>query len=149
MSIRARLIALVAAVAVGGYAFASWRLFDLISQSLPRCGSGADGPPRFAGDTPAAFGTEGLPADVGARVDTTAYAMPDYRDVTVRSRDGIDLAGWWVPGPHADSPAVVIVHGVGSCRHDPVVLLPAGMLHRQGFAVLLIDLGDQGDSPIR
>jgi dipeptidyl aminopeptidase/acylaminoacyl peptidase len=104
---------------------------------------------RFAGDSPAAFGTEGLPPDVGGRVDTAAYAMPDYRDVAVRSRDGIDLAAWWVPGPAADSPAVVMVHGVGSCRHDPVILLPAGMLHRQGFAVLLIDLGDQGDSPVR
>jgi dipeptidyl aminopeptidase/acylaminoacyl peptidase len=152
MSFRARLIALAATlamVAAIAYAAASWRLFDLISQSEPHCGTGDDGQPRFGAETPAAFGTEGLPADVGGRVDTAAYAMTDYRDVTVRSRDGIDLAAWWVPGPRPDSPAVVLAHGVGSCRRDPVVLLPAGMLHRNGFAVLLIDLREQGDSPVR
>jgi dipeptidyl aminopeptidase/acylaminoacyl peptidase len=152
MSFRARLVALAATlamVAAIAYAAASWRLFDLISQSEPHCGTGDDGRPRFGAETPAAFGTEGLPADVGGRVDTAAYAMTDYRDVTVRSRDGIDLAAWWVPGPRPDSPAVVLAHGVGSCRRDPVVLLPAGMLHRNGFAVLLIDLREQGDSPVR
>lgn len=148
MSVRARAFALAAGVVVVGYAVGSWRLFDLISGSQPRCGAGPGAPSRFS-DTPASFGSEGLPPDVGARVDTSRYAMPDYQDVTIRSRDGAaDLAAWWVPGPREDSPAVVVAHGLGSCRRDPVILLPAGMLHRNGFAVLLVDLRGQGDSPV-
>jgi dipeptidyl aminopeptidase/acylaminoacyl peptidase len=149
MAIRARLVALAAAAAVVGYAAASWRLYDLVSASTPHCGTGPDGQPRFGGVTPAAFGPEGLPPEIGRLVDTARYAMADYRDVTVRSRDGTSLAAWWVPGPRPDSPAVVVVHGVGSCKRDPVILLPAGMLHRNGFAVLLVDLGDQGESAAR
>lgn len=149
MSIRARVVALLAGLLVVGYAAASWRLFDLISASQPHCGTGPDGRPRFAGSTPASFGTEGLPPEVGALVDTASYAMPAYEDVTIPSRDGsVELAAWWVPGPRADSPAVVMAHGIGSCRRDPVMLLPAGMLHRNGFAVLLVDLREQGDSPV-
>ncbi len=148
MSIRARVVALAVGLLVVGYAVASWRLFDLISGSQPRCGAGAGSASRFD-DTPAAFGTEGLPPEVGGLVDTRTYAMPSYEDVTIRSRDGgAELAAWWVPGPQPDSPAVVMAHGLGSCRRDPVMLLPAGMLHRNGFAVLLVDLRDQGDSPI-
>jgi dipeptidyl aminopeptidase/acylaminoacyl peptidase len=150
VSVRARLVAVAAALAVVAYSVASWRLFDLISASQPHCGTGPDGRPRFTGNTPATFGTEGLPPEVGGRVDTASFAMPAYDDVTVPSRDGsIQLAAWWVPGPHPDSPAVVMAHGVGSCRRDPVILLPAGMLHRSGFAVLMLDLRDQGDSPVR
>ena len=148
MSVRARLVALAATVAIGAYAVASWRLFDLISAAVPHCGTGPDGGPRFRDTTPARFGTDGLPPEVGGLVDTAAYAMPDFRELTVRSRDGIDLAAWWIPGPRPDSPAVVMAHGIGSCRRDPVMLLPAGMLHRSGFAVLLVDLRGQGDSPL-
>jgi fermentation-respiration switch protein FrsA (DUF1100 family) len=41
---------------------------------------------------------------------------------------------------------VVVVHGHGSCRRDPTILVPAGMLHREGFGVLMIDMRDNGDS---
>jgi dipeptidyl aminopeptidase/acylaminoacyl peptidase len=148
MSIRARVIALIGALAAAGYAIASWRLFDLISASVPHCGTGRDGGPRFRGDTPARFGTDGLPPELGGLVETATFWMPDYRTVTVRARDGVDLAAWWVPGPRPDSPAVVMAHGIGSCRRDPVMLLPAGMLHRRGFAALLLDLRGQGDSAV-
>jgi dipeptidyl aminopeptidase/acylaminoacyl peptidase len=39
-----------------------------------------------------------------------------------------------------------VVHGEASCRRDPAILVPAGMLHREGFAVLLMDMRDNGDS---
>ena len=45
------------------------------------------------------------------------------------------LAGWWIPQEQADAPAVVVVHGVQSCRREASVLLAAGMLHRAGFSV--------------
>lgn len=132
-----------------GYAGASWLLFDAASKVDARCGFFEDDTPRFTGYTPAAFGTDGVSEDsLGEGFDTTAYAMPDYEEVSFQSRDGVDLAAWWVPGATPDAPAVVVVHGKGSCRRDPVVLLPAGMLNRYGFAVLVIDVRDMGDSEV-
>lgn len=138
--------ALVALVVYGAF---SWILFDKVSAVSAHCGAFADGSPRFAEYSPAAFGTAGIPDDVLAPdLDVSAYAMPRYEEVTFQSRDGVDLVAWWVPGTTADAPAVIVAHGMGSCRRDPVALLPAGMLHRNGYAILLVDLRDQGDSEV-
>jgi dipeptidyl aminopeptidase/acylaminoacyl peptidase len=138
----------VAVVALG-YAGASWLLFDTASQVDARCGFFEDGTPRFAEYTPASFGTDGVSEDsLTDGFDTASYWMPEYEEVSFQSRDGVDLAAWWVPGATPDAPAVVVVHGKGSCRRDPVVLLPAGMLNRYGFAVLLVDVRDMGDSEV-
>jgi dipeptidyl aminopeptidase/acylaminoacyl peptidase len=114
----------------------------------PTCGG------RFAGFTPAAFrATWGDPNDSSipsGEFDAGAYLMPDFETVTIPSRDPrITMSAWFVPaaGP-ANGRAVLMIHGYGSCKRDPVVLLPAGMLHRHGFAVLLVDLRDNGDSTI-
>jgi dipeptidyl aminopeptidase/acylaminoacyl peptidase len=80
-------------------------------------------------------------------VDSTPYLMPAPEDVTIPSRDaGIQISGWWIAAEDPGAPAVVVVHGHTACKRDPDVLLPAGMLHRAGFSVLLIDLRDHGDS---
>ena len=84
-------------------------------------------------------------------LDTTPWLMPAPEEVRIPSRDpGIEIAGWWVPadgaGPATPAPTVIVVHGFTACRHDHAVLLPAGMLHKAGFSVLLIDLRDHGDS---
>jgi dipeptidyl aminopeptidase/acylaminoacyl peptidase len=136
-------------IAAVGYAGASWLLFDAASKVEADCGTDDAGLPRFAAYTPASFGTAGVSEDSLAEgFDTAAYAMPVYEEVQFQSRDGVDLVAWWVPGPTADAPAVVVVHGKGSCRRDPVVLLPAGMLNRYGFAVLIIDVRDMGGSEV-
>lgn len=138
----------VALVALG-YAGASWLLFDAASRVDARCGFFEDGTPRFGEYTPASFGTDGVSDDSLAEgFDTAPYAMPDYEEVRFESRDGVDLVAWWVPGASPDAPAIVVVHGKGSCRRDPVVLLPAGMLNRYGFAVLIVDVRDMGDSEV-
>jgi dipeptidyl aminopeptidase/acylaminoacyl peptidase len=79
--------------------------------------------------------------------------MPAAEEVRFASRDpgmaGRELAGWWIPADPADpaaAPAVVLVHGIQSCRREANVLLPAAMLHRAGFSVLLMDMRDHGDS---
>jgi len=142
-------IALLVAAALAAYGWASFRLFDEVSRVDPRCGFFADGGPRFVGDTPAAFGTAGIPADsIAVGFSTAGLLMPDYEEVRLTSRDGVDLVAWLVPAARPDAPTVIVAHGMGSCRRDPVVLVPAGMLHRHGFAVLLVDLRDQGDSTI-
>jgi pimeloyl-ACP methyl ester carboxylesterase len=41
---------------------------------------------------------------------------------------------------------VIYVHGMGGCKGALEVLIPAGMLARNGINVLLIDLRDVGDS---
>ena len=147
--ILAAAVAIAAGLGLAAYAGASYLLFDAVSAVDPRCGFFEDGTPRFGAYTPASFGTAGISdAFVADDFDTAAYAMPDYEEVRFRSRDGIDLVAWWIPGARPDGPAVILAHGMGSCRRDPVLLLPAGMLHRNGFAVLLVDLRDQGDSQV-
>lgn len=99
--------------------------------------------------TPAGFAAVELSDEwAAADFDVSPYLMPEFSDVTFPSRDepSITIHAWWVPGPTPDGPAVVVVHGWGSCRRDPTILVPAGMLHREGFGVLLVDMRDHGDS---
>jgi len=104
---------------------------------------------RFADHDPADFDTAGISPEFTVDLDTTPYRMAGFEDVTFPSRDpkGCALHAWWVPaGP--DAPAIVLLHRQSSCRRDPVILLPAGMLHRDGFSVLLVGLRDHGDSQV-
>ncbi len=81
-----------------------------------------------------------------AGFDVTPYFMSPYEAVKFPSRDaGIEVAGWWIPKDPA-APAVILVDGLGGCKNSIAVLVPAGMLWRNGFNVLLIDLRDTGDS---
>jgi hypothetical protein len=45
----------------------------------------------------------------------------DYRQVSIQSTDGLELAGWWVPG-HYSSRAVVLVSGTEGDKSDRHVL---------------------------
>jgi dipeptidyl aminopeptidase/acylaminoacyl peptidase len=83
-----------------------------------------------------------------ASFDERPYFMPEYEDVRIPSRQkGIMLAAWYVPG-RADAPAIVVTHGINGCKCDPNVLTVAGMLHRNGFNVLLPDMRNHGRSDI-
>ena len=81
-----------------------------------------------------------------AGFDVTPYHIPTYEAVRFPSREqGIDIVARWIekePG----APAVILVHGMGGCKNAIEVLAPAGMLWRNGFSVLLIDLRDVGES---
>jgi dipeptidyl aminopeptidase/acylaminoacyl peptidase len=121
--------------------------YNQLAAVAPECAG------RFSADTPAHFGTEGIDATfVGGGFDTGPYAMPAYQDVIFPSRDlrepPIEIRVWWVPVAAPDAPAVILVRGRNSCRHDTAVLLPAGMLAPNGYSVLLMDVRDQGDSSI-
>ena len=79
-------------------------------------------------------------------IDLARYAMPRYETVRFPSREpGINIAGWWVQGDPG-APAVILVHGLGGCKNAIDVLVPAGMLWRNGFSVLMIDLRNIGES---
>lgn len=80
--------------------------------------------------------------------DMSPYFMPNYEDVRFPSREtNFEIAGWYVAGD-PDMPAVILLDGLGGCKHAIAALVPAGMLWRNGFNVLIIDLHETGDSQL-
>jgi dipeptidyl aminopeptidase/acylaminoacyl peptidase len=47
-----------------------------------------------------------------------------------------------------NSPAVILVHGLGGCRFAPAILMAVDMLHRAGYSILMMDMRNHGDSQI-
>lgn len=98
--------------------------------------------------------TENTPADFQIiydnvkNFDTTPYLMPVYEEVSFSSRDPkITLAGWYIPGDEG-APAVVVTHGIGAAKYAGNILTIAGMLHKNGFNVLMFDLRNHGQSTV-
>jgi fermentation-respiration switch protein FrsA (DUF1100 family) len=80
-----------------------------------------------------------------APVPAAGDAVPDGRDVALRTSDGLTLGAWFVPGPAADAPAVLVASGNGGSR---VLRAPlARALSRAGLAVLLFDYRGYGGNP--
>ena len=80
--------------------------------------------------------------------DMTPFTMPTYETVRFPSRETqFEIAGWYVAGD-PNMPAVILLDGLGGCKHAIAALVPAGMLWRNGFNVLIIDLHETGDSQI-
>ena len=125
----------VLALAALAYVGASLVVYDKLSLTSAECG-------QTNQNTPASFTTDG--------VDTGPNLMPAYEPVTLPSRDpGIDLSAWYIAGDRGPAgPAVVLVHGHDACKREGRMLLAAGMLHRYGIGVLLIDLRNHGNSTV-
>ena len=140
---RVLLVITLIALPLLAYVGASAVVWDKLTGVSTQCGG------RWADNSPEAF-----EAPEAYKLDTTPWAMPKPLDVRFPSRDpGIEIAGWWLPAATAEgaesaapAPTVIVVHGFTACRQDHAVLLPAGMLHRNGYSVLLMDLRDHGDS---
>ena len=128
--------AVVMVILAGTYLYGSSAVYDAISIVQPHCGG------HFGSNTPASFTVDGL--------DASPYLMPEYEDVTLPSRDpDIDISGWYIPSDAGPAgPAVVLVHGHGSCKREDRMLLAAGMLHRAGIGALMIDLRNMGESTV-
>lgn len=131
---------LVTLLVVVGYVGAGVYIYNRLSSVQPACAN-----------LPAAQ-TDNMPSAFNAfSVDTTLFQMPNFEAVSFPSRsDNFNLSGWYVPAENAtaDTPAVILVHGLNGCKRSSAILLPAGMLHRAGFHVLMLDLRDHGDSAI-
>ena len=66
-----------------------------------------------------------------------------FENVKFESRDGLQLAGWYIPGK-TDAPAVLMVHGRNATRREALRYAPS--LQKAGFNLLLIDLRNCGES---
>jgi dipeptidyl aminopeptidase/acylaminoacyl peptidase len=143
-----RLLAVLAALALllltAGYVGASAFVYNSMSAVPATCDGAAKG------NVPTSFSVEN--ALTKQPVDVRPYLLPEPQEVRFASRGApeIQIAGWWIPAAAVDggatAPAIVLVHGQFSCRHEAEILLAAGMLHRHGYSTLLIDLRDHGDS---
>jgi uncharacterized protein len=137
-------IAVLVIVVIGvGYLGTSYMVYAGVSKAPRACW------PADQTNTPDNF-TVPSPGDASL---ATTFRMPVPQDIVFRSRDPkipeAKLAAWWIPANGvavAEAPAVIVIHGVQSCRREPSVLLAAGMLHRHGYSVFLMDLRDHGDS---
>ncbi|MGY1813953.1 alpha/beta hydrolase [Blastococcus sp. SYSU D00820] len=78
-------------------------------------------------------------------VPAAATAVPGARDVVLTTADGLSLGAWFVPGPAADAPAVLVANGNGGSRGARAPLARA--LSAAGLAVLLFDYRGYGGNP--
>jgi pimeloyl-ACP methyl ester carboxylesterase len=79
---------------------------------------------------------ERTPADAG---------LEDYREVSLRSSDGLSLSAWWVEKPGSPR-AAVLVHGWAGGKSDLHVVETARVYERAGYNVLMLDLRGHGGS---
>ena len=83
-------------------------------------------PPRFIGDW--------TPKDLGF----------NYEDVTIETRDGLRLSGWWIPNGEK---TVIPLHGYTRSRWDEVYMKPTiEFLLKEGYSVLAFDFRAHGKS---
>jgi len=78
-------------------------------------------------------------------LDPSVYGLK-YSPVKVKSRDGLELAGWWIPGGR-ERKAALLVHGLHASKGSPYVLPALPAYAGLGYNVLLIDLRAHGESP--
>lgn len=136
-------LAVVFSLGVAGYAAAGLFVLNTGTQLAGGCHV------EHATFTPANWSNQvWISGDWSTTVDATPYFMPQYEDISFPSRGDANLTidGWLIPAASEQAPYVIVVHGQGSCKRDPAVLMPAGMLHRAGMNVLMIDMRDSGES---
>ncbi len=86
-----------------------------------------------------------LQTHVPKRTDaaTPAQLRLTYEDVSWQSRDGVMIAGWYVPNDDTDR-AVILCHGMGADKSDMLDFALA--LHDGGYSVLALDFRGHGAS---
>lgn len=69
----------------------------------------------------------------------------EFREVSFRSEDSVDLSAWWVPSERA-SRATVLVHGQAGDKSERHVIETARIYASVGYGVLMLDLRGHGGS---
>ena len=72
----------------------------------------------------------------------------EYENQSFPSLDEGIIISAWTKEVDENSPWIILVHGIRSCKRNHEVLLPAGMLVNAGYNVLLMDMRDHGDSTL-
>lgn len=73
-----------------------------------------------------------------------ADALLYFRDVTLTTADGLDLAAWYVPAGGPGAPTVLLAHGLLDSKWTMLRLVP--WLHDAGYNVMLFDFRGHGGS---
>ena len=81
----------------------------------------------------------------GGAPGRAAAFLPGAEDVVLHTEDGLDLSGWYLPGPSRDAPAVLVANGNGGHRGLRAPL--ARRLGEAGLAVLLFDYRGYAGNP--
>ena len=68
-----------------------------------------------------------------------------YKEIELRSTDGVSLSAWWLPA-EGSSLAAVLVPGWAGYKFDEHLLQTLPVYHRDGYGVLILDLRAQGES---
>ncbi|SCX03857.1 alpha/beta hydrolase [Candidatus Aquiluna sp. UB-MaderosW2red] len=69
-----------------------------------------------------------------------------YDTVEIPVAQDVTLEAWWITPLETNNKTVIVTHGIGTSRRDFNALLPAAMLVKSGFNVLLVDMRDTGGS---
>ena len=121
-----------------GYASASYMMYDKLSRVTAGGGENSE-------NIPSSFV---MTVHEWSSFDVSPYFMPDFETVHFTSRQpGLNLTGWFVLGDPT-APVIILTHGLNGCKCSPRILTTAGMLHRNGFNVLMYDMRDHGESDI-
>jgi len=83
-----------------------------------------------------------LPDRDNAEYVKTSFTIP-REDITLTTRDGITISGWWIAADHPRG-TVILIHGLNRSRIEMVKKVEP--LHVWGFNCLLIDLRRHGAS---
>lgn len=67
-----------------------------------------------------------------------------FENISLRSSDGVEIRGWWIPAASAANGSVVMVHGLNRSRIEMARRVP--FVHGRGWNALLIDLRHHGES---
>lgn len=78
---------------------------------------------------------------------TPADANIYYRDLTLTTRDGVNLSAWYVPAVEEGAPTVLLAHGLLGSKVGMLRFIP--WLHDAGYNVMLFDFRGHGDSDQR
>ena len=77
--------------------------------------------------------------------NTPATFNISFEKITVKSKDGLDLAGWWIPSIHGKSRIVIIFcHGLGADKYQVMDYVP--FLRENGYNILSFDFRGHGEN---
>ena len=137
LTMKKALIVILLLVLVGGYFFAGYSVYT--QATLVECAV----PEVDQNNRPDNFSL----SDKDVFWDPSEYFVNDYEVVNIElSDENISLNSWWLDAQNNNGPTVLVLHGLGSGKHSPDMLLTAGMLYKNGFNVLAIDCRDHGES---